>query len=131
MCAKYENNQKKSPIIAFFLAWLIPGMGHFYYKKRMKGFLFFISIISMYLIGIFIGGEVLWYDITILDILGFIVKLFCGIICVITVIVRPLYDNTAMYYNIGTAFILIAGALNMLVIVDLYEEIRGKEKNAD
>lgn len=116
----------KSFIIAFFLAWLIPGMGHFYYGRRVKALLFFVSIISLYLVGIVIGGEVSWYDLDFLVVLGFIVKLFTGIICVLTVILRPFYDNTARFYEIGTAFILMAGALNMLIMIDLYEVIRRK-----
>ena len=46
--------QLKDPLIAGVLAWLIPGLGHFYQGRNAKGALFSICIL-----GIFIAGLVL------------------------------------------------------------------------
>ncbi|MFC1667990.1 DUF6677 family protein [Chlamydiota bacterium] len=119
---------KRSPLVAYFLAWLIPGMGHFYYRKWAKAVVFFISILSLYFFGILLGGEVLWYDITFLSLLGFIAKFFTGIIFVLTVHLKPLYDNTAVCFEIGNAFLLMAGSLNMLILIDLFDELTGRKK---
>ncbi|MFC1643637.1 DUF6677 family protein [Chlamydiota bacterium] len=121
------SKNKRSIIVGFFLAWLLPGMGHFYYGKRLKALIFFFSIITLYVVGILLGGDVLWYKLDFLTLSSFLVKYFCGLVFVITVILKPLYDNTAMYYEIGTAFILMAGTLNLLIIVDLYEVVTGKK----
>ena len=127
---KSQNTKDKSLIVAFFLAWIIPGMGHLYLGKKLKACLFFACISSLFIVGILIGGDILWYELNVLVLLGFIVKLFSGIVAVLFVITKPLYDNTAMYFEIGNALLLMAGALNMLIMTDLYEELTGKKKQA-
>lgn len=42
--------------LAAFLAWLIPGAGHFYQGRNTKGTLFVISILSIWLLGFSLGG---------------------------------------------------------------------------
>ncbi|MGB7346795.1 MAG: DUF6677 family protein [Pirellulaceae bacterium] len=42
--------------IAAFLAWLIPGAGHFYQGRHTKGSLFFVCILTTWIIGFALGG---------------------------------------------------------------------------
>ncbi|EMI28291.1 MULTISPECIES: DUF6677 family protein [Rhodopirellula] len=42
--------------LAAFLAWLIPGAGHFYQGRHTKGTLFVISILSIWMLGFALGG---------------------------------------------------------------------------
>jgi hypothetical protein len=42
--------------LAALLAWMIPGAGHIYQGRRVKGILFFFAILTTYLIGFAIGG---------------------------------------------------------------------------
>ena len=42
--------------LAALLAWLIPGAGHFYQKRYAKGGLFFVCILSIWIIGFVLGG---------------------------------------------------------------------------
>ncbi|MCG8650703.1 MAG: hypothetical protein MI861_12775 [Pirellulales bacterium] len=42
--------------LAAFLAWLIPGAGHFYQRRYAKGSLFFVCILSTWTIGFVLGG---------------------------------------------------------------------------
>ncbi|MCG8585258.1 MAG: hypothetical protein MI757_11145 [Pirellulales bacterium] len=46
----------RDPWLAAFLAWLIPGMGHFYQRRWAKGVLFSICILGTFLYGLAIGG---------------------------------------------------------------------------
>jgi hypothetical protein len=46
----------KDPRLAAFLAWLIPGLGHFYQGRTGKGVLFFVCIIGTFIYGVYIGG---------------------------------------------------------------------------
>ncbi len=52
----------KDPLIAGVLAWLIPGLGHFYQGRNAKGALFAICILGTFLYGLYLGGstEVGW-----------------------------------------------------------------------
>ena len=54
--------QLKDPVIAGVLAWLIPGLGHFYQGRNAKGALFIICILGTFLYGLYLGGskEVGW-----------------------------------------------------------------------
>jgi hypothetical protein len=46
----------KDPRLAAFLAWLVPGLGHFYQGRIGKGILFFLCIVGTFLYGVYIGG---------------------------------------------------------------------------
>jgi hypothetical protein len=46
----------KDPRLAAFLAWLIPGLGHFYQGRTGKGVLFFVCILGTFYYGLYIGG---------------------------------------------------------------------------
>lgn len=45
----------RNPYLAAFLAWLWPGLGHFYQGRKAKGWLYAISILSLYFIGFAMG----------------------------------------------------------------------------
>lgn len=42
--------------LAVILAWLIPGAGHFYQRRYAKSSIFFLSILSSFVLGMFVGG---------------------------------------------------------------------------
>jgi hypothetical protein len=51
----------KDPRLAAFLAWLVPGLGHFYQGRNAKGVLFFVCILGTFLYGLYIGnGQVVY-----------------------------------------------------------------------
>jgi TM2 domain-containing membrane protein YozV len=47
----------KDPVMAAFLAWLIPGLGHLYQGRIAKAILFFVCIMGIYVYGIYLGGN--------------------------------------------------------------------------
>jgi len=57
-----QSIQLKDPFVAGFLAWLIPGLGHFYQGRNAKGALFAICILGTFVYGLYLGGskEVGW-----------------------------------------------------------------------
>lgn len=46
----------KNRTLAAFLAWLIPGAGHLYQGRTTKGWLFFVCILSAWILGFALGG---------------------------------------------------------------------------
>jgi hypothetical protein len=46
----------KDPIMAALLAWLIPGLGHWYQGRRAKAVLFFVCIMGLFSYGAWLGG---------------------------------------------------------------------------
>ena len=57
-----QSIQLKDPLVAGVLAWLVPGLGHFYQGRNAKGALFAICILGTFLYGLYLGGskEVGW-----------------------------------------------------------------------
>ena len=47
----------KDPVLAAFLAWLVPGLGHFYQGRLAKGALFLITILGTFVAGVYLGGN--------------------------------------------------------------------------
>lgn len=43
--------------LAAFLAWLVPGLGHMYQGRYTKGGLFFVCILSAWILGFALGGS--------------------------------------------------------------------------
>lgn len=48
--------QLKDPGLAAFLAWLIPGLGHFYQGRLAKAVLFFVCIMGTFTYGLYLGS---------------------------------------------------------------------------
>ena len=123
------NTKKKYKLnsFSFFLGYLFPGFGHLYLGRIWQGAVFFVSIVSCFFLGIFLGGGLIWTESNILNLLGFIVKFFNGIPFMIALAARSGPVKASAYYEIGTAFLLISGALNMLVLIHLFDVIREKK----
>ena len=51
-----ETIDLKNPWLAAFLAWLVPGLGHFYQGRRAKGLLYFVCIGATFAWGLYMGG---------------------------------------------------------------------------
>jgi hypothetical protein len=47
----------KNPFLAGFLAWLVPGLGHYYQGRFAKALLFFFCIVPTFLIGCRLGSS--------------------------------------------------------------------------
>jgi len=45
----------KNRYLAAFLAWLVPGLGHFYQGRTSKGILYSVSILGLFLVGLALG----------------------------------------------------------------------------
>jgi len=53
----FDTNQLKNPFLAAFLAWLVPGLGHWYQGRKEKAVLFFVCIMSVFLFGCYLGSD--------------------------------------------------------------------------
>jgi hypothetical protein len=52
----------RNPKLAAFLAWLVPGLGHFYQRRTGKGILYASCILSLYFLGFAMGeGKIVYW----------------------------------------------------------------------
>jgi TM2 domain-containing membrane protein YozV len=57
-----ESVPLKNPAKAALLAWLVPGLGHFYQGRTGKGILYAVCIIGLYSLGLILGeGKVVFW----------------------------------------------------------------------
>ncbi len=57
-----QQLELRDPMKAAFLAWLIPGLGHFYQGRKGKGWLYAICILGIYFAGFALGeGKVVYW----------------------------------------------------------------------
>ena len=116
------------------LGWLVPGAGHFLLKRPGRGGLLFFSVLAMFLLGLMMRGAMFQPqtgDIltTIIYCGGFLGDLASGLFYLLTVwlgYAQP--DMAGHVHDYGTKFLVAAGLLNVLAMVDAYEIATG-EKN--
>ena len=117
-------------VLAPAVGWLIPGAGHMIQKRWIRGALLFISIVTMFLLGLAMQGRI--YKANggdILDILGFIGDVGAGGLYILTLAndwgQGAIAFATADY---GTKFMIVAGLLNFIAVADAYHLAIGKKK---
>ena len=118
---------------AVALAWLIPGGGHFLLKRPGRGGLIAASVAAMFLLGLMMrgalfqpqGGDLLT---TVIYYGGFIGDLMSGLLYFVTVWLGYSQPDVAGHvHDYGTKFLVAAGLLNVLAMVDAYEIASGKK----
>lgn len=56
-----DETPLKDPVLAATLAWLVPGLGHWYQGRRSKALLFFVCILGTFVFGLYLGeGRVVY-----------------------------------------------------------------------
>jgi hypothetical protein len=116
---------------AVLLAWAVPGGGHFILKKYGRAGLLAFSIIVMFLFGLMMRGQFLKpQGGDLLNILiyygGFICNLATGLPYLLASWLGYSQGDVAgAVYDYGTKFLVTAGLLNVLAMVDAYEIASG------
>lgn len=52
-----ETIDLKDPAVAALLAWLIPGLGHWYQGRRAKAILYFVCIMGVFVYGLYLSSS--------------------------------------------------------------------------
>ena len=119
------------PVVA--LAWLVPGGGHFLLKRYGRGGLLLLSVASMFLLGLMMrgpmfqpqGGDLLT---VIIYYGGFLGDLASGLLYLLSVWLGYNQPDVAGHvHDYGAKFLVAAGLLNVLAMVDAYEIAIGKK----
>src|SRR5271169_151713 len=117
-------------VVAPAVGWLIPGAGHMIQKRWVRGVLLFVSITTLFVLGLAMQGRI--YKANggdILDILGFIGDVGAGGLYIVTMAMDwgqgAIAFATADY---GTKFMIVAGLLNFIAVADAYHIAIGKKK---
>ncbi|MGH9381283.1 MAG: DUF6677 family protein [Thermoanaerobaculia bacterium] len=109
------------------LAWAVPGAGHLVLGKRVKALVFFILIVLALIIGCQLDGR-LYSPVAgqPLSLLGTLASLGSGLGYLgLRFILDYSGDVVSRGYEYGTAFLVTAGLMNWLVVLDVWDRARG------
>lgn len=128
---------KINPYLAGVLGWLVPGLGHLLLKKYDRAAVFFVSIVTMALLGLAMGAKLYlpeWssdqgFFVGILHKLSFLGDMGVGTLFMggwMAGFGREYLPRASGDY--GTVFFLCAGLLNLLTVLDAYDIAAGKKE---
>lgn len=130
MRANVEQETEAGGLVLLCLAsWAIPGAGHLWLGRRSKGLIFLLALPLMFAIGIAIKGRLFPFDFSD-PLVGLEALADLGVGLPYFVAGALGYgagDVTAVTYEYGNAFLVVAGLLNLLVIIDVYDIAVGRK----
>src|SRR5438477_4076902 len=138
MAKEKEQKQPMPPIGAWApavaLGWLIPGGGHLLLKRTGRGLLLMVSVTAMFLCGLMMRGAMFQPQngdllTTLINTGGFVGDVCSGILYLLSVwLGYTQADVPGHVHDYGTKFLVTAGLLNVLAMVDAYEIAIGRKE---
>ncbi len=110
-------------------AWALPGAGHLWLGRRSKGVVFLLALPLMFAIGLGVHGRLFPFDMTEpLVGLAAVANLGIGLPYFIAgALGLGAGEVRAVTYEYGNAFLIVAGLLNLLVVIDAYDIAVGRK----
>jgi hypothetical protein len=123
------SSSAKPLAVVYVLGWLIPGGGHLWLGRTMKGVVFLVVLPLMFLIGLALEGRIFPFTPgEPLVALAALADIGSGLPYFIA---RTLGFGAgravAVTYEYGNAFLITAGLLNTLVIIDAHDIALGRK----
>ena len=124
-----DETQSGALVLLCVASWAIPGAGHLWLGRRNKGLVFLVALPLMIAIGLALRGRIFPFDLA--DPLVALAALAdFGIGLTYFVAAALGYgagDVRAVTYEYGNAFLIVAGLLNVLVMIDAYDVALGRK----
>jgi len=116
-------------VLLSLLSWLVPGAGHLWLGRRSKGLIFLVALPLMFAIGLAIEGRLFPFEFS---------DPLVGLAALADISIGAVYfvagalgygagNVRAVTYEYGNAFLIVAGLLNLLVIIDVYDVAMGRK----
>jgi hypothetical protein len=127
--AAAERAQSANPVLVCLAAWAIPGVGHLWFGRRLKGLVFLITLPLMFATGLWLQGRLFPFEPSQpLVALAAVADVGIGL----TYFAARAFglgggDVVAVSYEYGNAFLIVAGLLNLLVVIDAWDIALGRK----
>ena len=118
---------------AVALGWIVPGGGHFMLHRPGRGALVASCVAAMFLLGLMMQGALFTPQrgdllTTVIYVGGFLGNLMSGLFYFVTVWLGYAQEDVAGHvHDYGTKFLVGAGLLNVLGMVDAFEIATGRK----
>ena len=124
-----EETQSGGLVLLCLASWAIPGAGHLWLGRRSKGLIFLVALPMMFAIGLALQGRLFPFQMSdILVCLEAIADVGIGLpYFIASALGFGAGDVRAVIYEYGNAFLIVAGLLNLLVAIDVYDIARGRK----
>ncbi len=121
----------RSPWLPMVLAWLVPGLGHFILGRRKTGIAFGAIVTLTFLAGISFQGRL--YTVEAGQPLTMLATFAVYGSGILNLAARALSDNPggailSTTYEYGCAYLLTAGLMNLLLVLDAWDLATGKKR---
>jgi hypothetical protein len=127
--AAAERTQSGGLVLLCLASWAVPGAGHLWYGRRSKGVTFLIALPLMFALGLAVHGRLFPFDMS-EPLVGLAALADLGIGLPYFVASALGYgggDVRAVTYEYGNAFLIVAGLLNLLVVIDAFDIAMGRK----
>lgn len=124
-----EETQAGSLVLLCLAAWAIPGVGHLWQGRRFKGLVFLIALPLMFALGLAIQGRLFPFEMSD-PLVGLAAIADFGIglpYFIASALGLGVGEVRAVTYEYGNAFVMTAGLLNFLVVIDAYDIALGRK----
>jgi hypothetical protein len=116
-------------VLLCLAAWAIPGAGHFWLGRMQKGVVFLVALTMLFGMGLMLEGRLFPFDLSEpLVALAAFANAGLGLPWVVG---RTMGLGggvvTAVTYEYGNSFLIVAGLLNFLVILDAFDIAVGRK----
>ena len=110
-------------------AWLVPGAGHLWLGRTQKGLTFLVTLTAMFVFGLWIEGRLFPFQFSEpLVALSAFADIGLGLPYFLAKAMSAGAGRVvAITYEYGNAFIIVAGLLNMLVVLDAFDVAQGRK----
>jgi hypothetical protein len=130
--AAAPQTPSSSLVLLCAASWAIPGAGHLWLGRRVKGAIFLVALPLMFAIGLAVQGRlfpVLPFDLSEpLVALAALADLGIGAVYFAAGLLGyGMGDVRAVTYEYGNAFLIVSGLLNLLVVIDAYDIAVGRK----
>ena len=111
------------------VAWFIPGAGHLWLGRRQKGLVFLVALSLMFAFGLWLEGRLFPFEVTQpLVALAALADLGIGVPYFVAKAMGVGAGRVvAITYEYGNTFVIAAGLLNMLVVLDAFDIAKGRK----
>jgi len=115
--------------LVYLVSWLVPGGGHLWLGRRQKGLTFLIALPAMFVIGLALEGRLFPFELSDpLVALAAMANVGSGLPYLIArMLGLGAGVPVAVTYEYGNAFVITAGLLNALVIIDAHDVALGRK----
>jgi hypothetical protein len=110
-------------------AWLVPGLGHLMLGRTRRAVTFFLIVTGMFALGLYLRGELFPLETSEpLTFLAGLAEIGVGLpFFAARLLGLGAGEVTALTYEYGYTFCIVAGLLNMLVMLDAYDIAVGRK----